>query len=61
MATINDLFPSPELKARLQVAFPSIDFDVAPLGTLFGRQNLNKAQRDVLEEIQQLAIETVNE
>ncbi len=61
MATINDLFPSPELKARLKAAFPFVDFDIAPLGPLFRRNNLNKAQRDVLEEIRQLAIETVNE
>lgn len=61
MATINDLSPSPELKARLEAAFPFIDVDVTPLRTLFGRQNLNKAQQDVLEEIRQLAIETVNE
>ena len=61
MATINDLSPSPELKARLEAAFPFVDFDIAPIGPLFRRNNLNKAQQDVLKEIEQLAIETVGE
>lgn len=58
MATINDLFPSQELKARLAAAFPEIDIDTANLDTYLRRKNLSGDQRAVIREIEQLAIET---
>lgn len=61
MATIKDLSPSAELKARLAAAFPDIDVDVAPLQAYVRRPNLTDAQKSVVGELEQLAVETVNE
>lgn len=61
MATINDLRPSSALKERLKAAFPTVDVDTAELRTYTQHSNLTPAQKAVVSELHQLAVETANE